>query len=53
MADSSQRLITLISTIFGSVEMDMSMMEYRIVPWLKRITDICRLTVIRRPNTML
>lgn len=41
MADSSRRLITLISTILDLSKMDAGMMEYRIVPTdLKRITDI-------------
>lgn len=41
MADSSRRLITLISTILDLSKMDAGMMEYRIVPTdLKRITDM-------------
>ena len=41
MADSSRRLITLISTILDLSKMDAGMMEYRIVPTdLKRITGI-------------
>lgn len=41
MADSSRRLITLISTILDLSKMDAGMMEYRIVPTdLKRVTDI-------------
>jgi two-component system sensor histidine kinase GlrK len=41
MADSSRRLITLISTILDLSKMDAGMMEYRIVPTdLKRVTDM-------------
>lgn len=41
MADSSRRLITLISTILDLSKMDAGMMEYRIVPTdLKRIADM-------------
>jgi two-component system sensor histidine kinase GlrK len=41
MADSSRRLITLISTILDLSKMDAGMMEYRIVPTdLKRITGM-------------
>ncbi len=41
MADSSRRLIHLISTILDLSKMDAGMMEYRIVPTdLKRITDM-------------
>lgn len=41
MADSSRRLITLISTILDLSKMDAGMMEYRIVPTdLNRIADI-------------
>jgi two-component system sensor histidine kinase GlrK len=41
MADSSRRLITLISTILDLSKMDAGMMEYRIVPTdLKRVADI-------------
>lgn len=41
MADSSRRLITLISTILDLSKMDAGMMEYRIVPTdLKRITEM-------------
>ena len=41
MADSSRRLITLISTILDLSKMDAGMMEYRIIPTdLKRITDM-------------
>ena len=41
MADSSRRLITLISTILDLSKMDAGMMEYRIVPTdLKRVTDL-------------
>lgn len=41
MADSSRRLITLISTILDLSKMDAGMMEYRIVPTdFKRVTDI-------------
>ncbi|WP_455378450.1 ATP-binding protein [Petrachloros mirabilis] len=41
MADSSRRLITLISTILDLSKMDAGMMEYRIIPTdLKRIADI-------------
>jgi two-component system sensor histidine kinase GlrK len=41
MADSSRRLITLISTILDLSKMDAGMMEYRIVPTdLKRATDM-------------
>lgn len=41
MADSSRRLITLISTILDLSKMEAGMMEYRIVPTdLKRITDM-------------
>ena len=41
MADSSRRLITLISTILDLSKMDAGMMEYRIMPTdLKRITDM-------------
>jgi len=41
MADSSRRLIHLISTILDLSKMEAGMMEYRIVPTdLKRVTDI-------------
>ena len=41
MADSSRRLITLISTILDLSKMDAGMMEYRIVPTdLKRVADM-------------
>lgn len=41
MADSSRRLITLISTILDLSKMDAGMMEYRIVPTdLKRVTGM-------------
>src|SRR4029078_8985778 len=41
MADSSRRLITLISAILDLSKMDAGMMEYRIVATdLKRITDM-------------
>ena len=41
MADSSRRLITLISTILDLSKMDAGMMEYRIVPTdLKRVTEM-------------
>ncbi len=41
MADSSRRLITLISTILDLSKMEAGMMEYRIVPTdLKRVTDM-------------
>lgn len=41
MADSSRRLIHLISTILDLSKMDAGMMEYRIVPTdLKRVADI-------------
>ena len=41
MADSSRRLITLISTILDLSKMNAGMMEYRIVPTdIKRVTDI-------------
>lgn len=41
MADSSRRLITLISTILDLSKMDAGMMEYRIIPTdLKRVADI-------------
>ena len=41
IADSSRRLITLISTILDLSKMDAGMMEYRIAPTdLKRITDM-------------
>jgi len=41
IADSSRRLITLISTILDLSKMDAGMMEYRIMPTdLKRITDM-------------
>jgi two-component system sensor histidine kinase GlrK len=41
MADSSRRLITLISTILDLSKMDAGMMEYRIIPTdLKRVTDM-------------
>ena len=41
MADSSRRLITLISTILDLSKMDAGMMVYRIIPTdLKRITDM-------------
>ena len=41
MADSSRRLITLISTILDLSKMNAGMMEYRIVPTdIKRVADI-------------
>jgi len=41
MADSSRRLITLISTILDLSKMNAGMMEYRIVPTdIKRVTDM-------------
>lgn len=41
MADSSRRLITLISTILDLSKMDAGMMEYRIIPTdLKRVADL-------------
>jgi two-component system sensor histidine kinase GlrK len=41
MADSSRRLITLISTILDLSKMNAGMMEYRIVPMdIKRVADI-------------
>lgn len=41
MADSSRRLIHLISTILDLSKMEAGMMEYRIVPTdLKRVTDV-------------
>lgn len=41
MAESSRRLITLISTILDLSKMDAGMMEYRIIPTdLKRVTDM-------------
>jgi len=41
MADSSRRLITLISTILDLSKMEAGMMEYRIIPTdLNRVTDL-------------
>jgi two-component system sensor histidine kinase GlrK len=41
MADSTRRLITLISTILDLSKMEAGMMEYRIVPTdIKRVTDM-------------
>lgn len=41
MADSSRRLITLISTILDLSKMDAGMMEYRFIPTdLKRVADL-------------
>ncbi|MEP6935237.1 MAG: HAMP domain-containing sensor histidine kinase, partial [Nitrospirota bacterium] len=41
MADSSRRLITLISTILDLSKMNAGMMEYRVLPTdIKRVTDV-------------
>jgi signal transduction histidine kinase len=51
MADSSRRLITLISTILDLSKMDAGMMEYRIVPTdLKRITDMSSIKSVSWPT---
>ena len=44
MADSSRRLITLISTILDLSKMNAGMMEYRIVPRISSGSQICRST---------